>query len=112
MFCICSTICFNLCPSRYYNSRLALWEPLIEPVESHNGSQVVHVPWELKMEVEFNDLNAPAGSFEDSTLSNETETEALQLQPLMNVSIFSKENLEISVTKTCLDVISTLGEGF
>lgn len=96
----------------YYNSRLALWEPLIEPVESHNGSQVVHVPWELKMEVEFNDLNAPTGSFEDSTLSNETETEALQLQPLMNVSISSKENLEITVTKTSLDVVSTLGEGF
>lgn len=96
----------------YYNSRLALWEPLIEPVESHNGSQVVHVPWELKMEVEFNDVNATASSFEDSTLSNETETEALQLQPLMNVSISSKENLELTVTKTSLDVISTLGEGF
>ncbi|KAJ1520910.1 hypothetical protein ONE63_003990 [Megalurothrips usitatus] len=96
----------------YYNSRLALWEPLIEPVESHNGSQVVHVPWELKMEVEFNDVNATTASFEDSTLSNETETEAMQLQPLMNVSISSKENLEITVTKTSLDVIGTLMEGF
>lgn len=64
------------------------------------------------MEVEFNDINATNSSFEDSTLSNETEAEALQLQPLMNVSISSKENLEISVTKTSLDVISTLGEGF
>lgn len=64
------------------------------------------------MEVEFNDLNAPAGSFEDSTMSNETDTEALQLQPLMNVSISSKENLELTVTKTSLDVMTTLGEGF
>ncbi|KAK3913373.1 Vacuolar protein sorting-associated protein 13 [Frankliniella fusca] len=96
----------------YYNSGLALWEPLIEPVESHKGNQVIHVPWELKMEVEFNDVNATTTSFEDSTLSNETETETAQLQPLMNVSISSKENLEITVTKTSLDVISTLGEGF
>ncbi len=64
------------------------------------------------MEVEFNDISATNASFEDSTLSNETEAETTQLQPLMNVSISSKENLEITVTKTSLDVISTLGEGF
>lgn len=37
----------------YYNSRLALWEPLIEPVEVEKDGKVQFVPWELKLEVIF-----------------------------------------------------------
>lgn len=35
----------------YYNNSLALWEPLIEPVEVLKGNLYDHVPWELKMTV-------------------------------------------------------------
>lgn len=36
----------------YYNSRLALWEPLIEPVEVIDEKGLMDfVPWEIKMEV-------------------------------------------------------------
>ncbi|KAF2903862.1 hypothetical protein ILUMI_02321 [Ignelater luminosus] len=35
----------------YYNSRLALWEPLIEPVALTNETKTTYVPWELKLEV-------------------------------------------------------------
>lgn len=35
----------------YYNSRLALWEPLIEPVEILSEGVNKQVPWELKLEV-------------------------------------------------------------
>jgi len=35
----------------YYNSRLALWEPLIEPIESSDNGKRVSTPWELKTKV-------------------------------------------------------------
>lgn len=36
----------------YYNSRLALWEPLIEPVEIINEKGLTDfAPWEIKLEV-------------------------------------------------------------
>jgi len=35
----------------YYNSRLALWEPLIEPVEQLKDGKLIHCPWELRADV-------------------------------------------------------------
>lgn len=35
----------------YYNSELALWEPLIESVEVTKNNKSDYVPWELKLEV-------------------------------------------------------------
>lgn len=35
----------------YYNSRLALWEPLIEPIEGIKNGKRVSTPWELKTKV-------------------------------------------------------------
>lgn len=35
----------------YYNSRLALWEPLIEPIEGSDNGKRVSTPWELKTKV-------------------------------------------------------------
>lgn len=40
----------------YYNSELALWEPLIESVEVTKNNKSDYVPWELKLEVQFNIL--------------------------------------------------------
>lgn len=35
----------------YYNSQLALWEPLIEPIERIKNEKRVSTPWELKVKV-------------------------------------------------------------
>lgn len=35
----------------YYNSKLAVWEPLIEPNEYYNEAHRFVAPWELKFEV-------------------------------------------------------------
>lgn len=35
----------------YYNSRLALWEPLIEPIEGIQKGKRISTPWELKTKV-------------------------------------------------------------
>lgn len=37
----------------YYNSRLALWEPLIEPIEGIHRGKRISTPWELKTKVNF-----------------------------------------------------------
>lgn len=39
----------------YYNTRLALWEPLIEPVEKKVGDSMTFEPWELKLELSMNE---------------------------------------------------------
>lgn len=35
----------------YYNSRLALWEPLIEPIMSCVNGKCESTPWQLKTKV-------------------------------------------------------------
>lgn len=35
----------------YYNSTLALWEPLIEPVAIVHENVTTYSPWEIKFEV-------------------------------------------------------------
>lgn len=37
----------------YYNSCLALWEPLIEPIEGIRNEKRVSTPWELKVKVMY-----------------------------------------------------------
>lgn len=43
----------------YYNSRLALWEPLIEPVQKNYGNKLTFEPWELKLELSMNEPDDP-----------------------------------------------------
>lgn len=90
----------------YYNNRLALWEPLVEPVEMGKSGNTKQVPWELQLQVETN----------DPTAQEETDSEAIETlmtaKPKMLVSILSKETLEMTVTKTCLEVLQNLGVAF
>lgn len=81
----------------YYNNTLALWEPLIEPVE--NDSLVglsEYNPWELMFELSV-----------DKHL-DDTEKE----EPTTFIKVKSEQTLELLVTKTCLDVLQTLGNAF
>ncbi|XP_053672745.1 intermembrane lipid transfer protein Vps13 [Anopheles nili] len=79
----------------YYNQALALWEYVIEPnvVEQPYG-QTTNIPWELTFDMEV-------GHHEDRTR-----------EPTTRMHIASKDSLEMTVTKTCLDVVQNLGKAF
>ncbi|XP_077266001.1 vacuolar protein sorting 13C isoform X2 [Temnothorax americanus] len=97
----------------YYNSRLALWEPLIEPIESSANGKRVSMPWELKTKIQFNDimLDLRGASAAISPIS-ESEPEELHQSTKMSIDVTSSDTLEITVTKTCLDVLKQLGHSF
>ncbi|XP_043267936.1 vacuolar protein sorting-associated protein 13 isoform X2 [Venturia canescens] len=97
----------------YYNSRLALWEPLIEPVETIQNGERVSSAWELKTKVQFNDLAPDSRGASAISPSCESEPDELINQSSrMSIDIVSSDNLEITVTKTCLDVLQQLGKAF
>ncbi|XP_039442815.1 intermembrane lipid transfer protein Vps13 isoform X7 [Culex pipiens pallens] len=79
----------------YYNQALALWEYVIEPneVELPNGN-VEHIPWELTLELEVD------------------HHEDRSRDPTTRINVGSRDSLEMSVTKTCLDVFQNLGKAF
>ncbi len=80
----------------YYNNTLALWEPLIEPVEVENKFGLLeYIPWELNF-----------GMRVDKHLDDEQD------EPTTSIGIKSQQTLELTVTKTCLDVLTSLGNEF
>ncbi|XP_065344717.1 intermembrane lipid transfer protein Vps13 isoform X2 [Cloeon dipterum] len=87
----------------YYNKRLALWEPLIEPQVRNEK----HFPWELKFELKKNANNSPFLS----PLSDEVDAIAVQ-PPATSIRVESDSNLEITVSKACLDVMTNLSKAF
>ncbi|KAG7211251.1 hypothetical protein KM043_010561 [Ampulex compressa] len=96
----------------YYNSRLALWEPLIEPMEGIRNGHRVSTSWELKTKIQFNDVPSDSRGASAVSPTSETEPEELHQTPRMSIDVVSSENLEITVTKTCLDVLKQLGAAF
>ncbi|XP_055538544.1 intermembrane lipid transfer protein Vps13 isoform X2 [Wyeomyia smithii] len=79
----------------YYNQALALWEYVIEPNEiEHPNGAVENVPWELTFELEVD-------HHEDRTRD-----------PTTKIAVGSKDSLEMTVSKTCLDVIQNLRKAF
>ncbi|KAL7290198.1 hypothetical protein TKK_0015907 [Trichogramma kaykai] len=95
----------------YYNSRLALWEPLIEPMEAVKNGKRTSTPWELKTKIQFNDMQIDPAINALSPMSD-IEPEEFQQKSKMSIEILSTENLEITVTRTCLDVLKQLGNAF
>ncbi|XP_029725509.1 intermembrane lipid transfer protein Vps13 isoform X2 [Aedes albopictus] len=79
----------------YYNQALALWEYVIEPneVEQPNGA-IENVPWELTFELEVD------------------HHEDRSRDPTTKINIASRDSLEMTVSKTCLDVFQNLGKAF
>jgi len=88
----------------YYNSRLALWEPLVEPVEKFDNGKCISTPWELKTKIQFHDiiLESKAASAASSP------SDELYQASKISIDITSCDNLEITVTKTCLDLLNQL----
>lgn len=81
------------------HSSYAVWEPLLESVETLSGSRK---PWEMTVGVR-------AASGRDST---EKEEPATQLPPLLQVLVCCQDSLELTVTKTALQVLQSLGREF
>ncbi|XP_033213445.1 vacuolar protein sorting-associated protein 13 isoform X2 [Belonocnema kinseyi] len=96
----------------YYNSRLALWEPLIEPIEGIQKGKRISTPWELKTKIQFNDVTQEFKGANVVTPSSDSEPEELHQSSKMTIDVVSTENLEMTVTKTCLDVLNQLGKAF
>ncbi|KAH8307603.1 hypothetical protein KR044_004766 [Drosophila immigrans] len=83
----------------YYNQILAEWEPIIElnEVVGRNGVSE-YIPWELQFDLAIEKVE---NEFDDADQSQTT-----------NIRIHSKETLEITLSKTCLGLLSELGEAF
>ncbi|GAB0096265.1 Vacuolar protein sorting-associated protein 13 [Sergentomyia squamirostris] len=86
----------------YYNSSLALWEPLIEPNERELPNGLMESgSWELQFNVRVNQEKP------------ETPDDILEeKQALTKICVNATETLELTVTKTCLEVLQNLGKGF
>lgn len=83
----------------YYNQSLAVWEPVIEQNEhiAKDGERIF-APWEL--------------NFNLGIEKNPSEFEENKVDQTTTIKIHSEENLEMTVSKTFLDLIGTLGEAF
>ncbi|XP_028027252.1 vacuolar protein sorting-associated protein 13 isoform X3 [Bombyx mandarina] len=93
----------------YYNMGRAVWEPLIEPVEVMKDYQYKHIPWELKMEV----MMRPQEQLQIDTGDEAANFKAIaQRQANKIVTISSVEPLEITITRTGMEVLSQLGNSF
>ncbi|XP_063824261.1 intermembrane lipid transfer protein Vps13 isoform X2 [Ostrinia nubilalis] len=94
----------------YYNIGRAVWEPLIEPVEVLKDYQYKHVPWELKMEVVMRT--------QENVVSIDTTDEAANIQAVAlrqankTITISSSEPLEITITRSGMEVLTQLGNSF
>lgn len=79
----------------YYNSVLAVWEPLIEPNERLKSNGLTdYGPWELNCNL----------SIEKNGEEND--------EPKTKVAISSSDTLELTVSKTFIDVLGDLGKAF
>ncbi|KAI1289479.1 Vacuolar protein sorting-associated protein 13C [Halotydeus destructor] len=76
----------------YYNEKVIAWEPMIEPIELKRSTySIEYIPWSCAFGATLNfnqDVNQVVATME------------------------SKDQLELTMTKTCLDVLTRLGESF
>lgn len=106
----------------YYNSTMAVWEPLIEPNEREKSNGLTEYgPWELnfsmKIEKNLDETTDQCKTylftvFSSSSLFKSFEFFSETVEPKTKISISSSDTLEMSVTKTCLDVLQDLGKAF
>ncbi|KAL9987728.1 hypothetical protein ACROYT_G002079 [Oculina patagonica] len=80
----------------YFNENVSEWEPLIEPVEDDN----VYRHWELNLDVSLANGGSDNSNLDDSS------------KAAMSLAVQSKDELQLTVTKTCLDVFAKLGAAF
>ncbi|XP_056003796.1 intermembrane lipid transfer protein VPS13A-like isoform X2 [Ostrea edulis] len=87
----------------FYNEKLSVWESLVEPVMD-NGKMK---KWDLGLQVLKNDDLPPEEEDEEEDSKN-----IVLPPPKMSINIQSHDPLEITVTKTCLEVLNNLTKAF
>ncbi|XP_053387649.1 intermembrane lipid transfer protein VPS13A-like isoform X4 [Mercenaria mercenaria] len=86
----------------YYNEKMSVWEPLLEPVFSEGKYR----RWELGLEVMKND-DIELGPEDDE------ETDNVKLPPpKMTINVKSTDPLQLTMTKACLESLTNLGKAF
>ncbi|XP_033726256.1 vacuolar protein sorting-associated protein 13A-like isoform X3 [Pecten maximus] len=88
----------------YYNEKLTVWEPLVEPIMEDGKLR----RWELGLEVTMNEDLPVIG---DDEVDGESENIVLP-PPKMSVNIRSNDALQLVMSKTCLEVLNNLGKSF
>lgn len=79
----------------YYNEKLAVWEPLVEPIEVPGGRKV----WEIALKV-------------DKHIADDNVHDAANLPPMFSIELLVEDTLEVTISQTTLQVLKDLGEAF
>ncbi|XP_015249617.1 PREDICTED: vacuolar protein sorting-associated protein 13A isoform X2 [Cyprinodon variegatus] len=85
----------------YYNEMMGVWEPLLEPLEDDTGESFT--PWTLKLKMKKKAIKSSPSSDEVDYSSPDYKTEFY---------ISSKDQLNITVSKCGLTMLSNLGTAF
>ncbi|KAL4216396.1 Vacuolar protein [Mactra antiquata] len=86
----------------YYNEKMSVWEPLLEPILDQGKFR----RWELALEVMKNDDI-------DLSIDDDEETESVKLPPpKMSINVKSTDTLNLTMTKACLESLTNLGKAF
>ncbi|GBP47898.1 Vacuolar protein sorting-associated protein 13 [Eumeta japonica] len=94
----------------YYNIKRALWEPLLEPVEVLKENEYKHVPWEMKLEVVMHSQENPINI--DTTDEAANYKAIAQRQANKTITLSCTETLEITMSRTCMEMLTLLGNSF
>ncbi|CAL4058718.1 unnamed protein product, partial [Meganyctiphanes norvegica] len=102
----------------YYNGRLAVWEPLLEPVNQQR-IRTEHEPWKLDFEVEQMLVSTPYSSPSRSLMGSPAASPDMEEyeimpyeKPLCTINIDAKDPLELNITKTFMEVQTVLSNAF
>ncbi|KAL1431458.1 hypothetical protein MTO96_014190 [Rhipicephalus appendiculatus] len=79
----------------YYNEKLAVWEPLVEPIEVPGGRKV----WEIALKI-------------DKHIADDNVHDAANLPPMFSIELLVEDTLELTFSQTTLQVLKDLGEAF
>ncbi|XP_052264161.1 intermembrane lipid transfer protein VPS13A-like [Dreissena polymorpha] len=85
----------------YYNERISVWEPLVEPVLDSGKLR----KWELQLEVVKNEE-------EEQDFDDEDTEDIKLLPPKMSINLKSADGLQVTMTKACLESLTNLGKAF
>ena len=96
----------------YYNAKLALWEHVIETrgLGIKPDGTIIRKRWDMNVTLQQNTKSDLGSAFASPSLDMTDGCIVSNMPPLMVLSVSSTESLEITVTKTLVNCITTLHE--